>query len=235
MDQLEGNLDLQIFHLQNSRSQRIIWLLEELQIEYSLHFASDEKSKELLATVAPLKFPTLTFQTEKSFYVLSETSAIADFLVSQPEGILKVPPETQIEFLDYVFWKNYADASLMPNVALKQIFAQIKQKTPLPFRPISWVLQQTFNKAYLDAEIHGQLKRINEHLSCNEWIAGSSFTVADILMWFPLEACNCFTLDMDHYSHIQRYLKQIQDRPFFQTALNKGKWSNEEFLHYWNI
>ena len=136
-------------------------------------------------------------------------------------------------FVQFSFWKNFADASFMPNLALKQIFAQIAQRTPLPLRPVSWCFKQGFNLGYLDQAIAAQLDSIEQHLSKHAWLAGGSFSIADILLWFPLQACAAAHPEFMQYPHCRHYLAQIESRPAFQQALLKGQWSDAQFKQYW--
>jgi len=227
-------LKLSLYHLANSRSQRIVWLLEELQADYNLVFSDEVVLTDLPNSVLPLKYPTLSVKKLQDEFVLTETIAVAEFLVSQFDLKLTVNSSCPNAFLNYLFWKNYSDASLMPNVALKQIFAQITQRTPFIFRPISWSFMLAFNKGYLDRAFKEQLQRVNDHLENNHWITGENFTIADILMWFPLEACMQFN-NTESYMHLKRYMAQIQHRPTFQKALERGRWSSGEFARYWKV
>lgn len=223
-----------LYHLANSRSQRIVWLLEELKLNYNLVFADVAIPDELPNSVLALKFPTLSITTHQGEYVLTETTAVAEFLLSEFGQHLIINSEQTSEFLDYLFWKNFSDGSLMVNVILKQTFSQITKSTPLIFRPISWSFQYGFNKAYLEQAIDQQLKRVDYHLRDHDWLAGATFSLADILLWFPLEACMRFTPNTSH-QNLNRYMQQIHECPSFCRALEKGKWSNDEFDRYWSI
>lgn len=215
-----------LHHLQNSRSQRIIWLLEEIGIEYEIKFYSyrTEKPKEL-------KFPTVELPDQKK--LLTETSAIAEFICAV-ENKLTIQAN-QENYWDFCFYKNYADSSFMVNIALKQVFQQIKVQTPLPVRFIPFVLQKAFNGAYLNPELKKQLEHIDQHLSENAWLAGDVFSYADILLWFPLHCAEYAYPDFRQYNQLNRYLEQIRDRSAFQAALERGQWSTEIFKSYWDI
>ena len=119
----------------------------------------------------------------------------------------------------------------MPNLALKQVFQQIKQQTPLLVRFLSLAFQSAFNRAYLNRELHRQLN----HLSTHAYFAGDVFSYADILMWFPLYAASYATPQFTQYHAIQYYFTQIQSRPAFNAAMARGQWSASDFEHYWAI
>ena len=123
----------------------------------------------------------------------------------------------------------------MPNLALKQVFQHIKQQTPLVVRFVSLAFQSAFNHAYLNPELHRQLKEIDTHLSAYAYFAGDVFSYADILMWFPLYAASYATPQFAQYQSIQHYFTQIQSRPAFNAAMTCGQWSASYFEHYWSI
>ena len=123
----------------------------------------------------------------------------------------------------------------MPNLALKQVFQHIKQQTPLLVRFVSLAFQSAFYRAYLNPELHRQLKEIDTHLSTHSYFAGDVFSYADILMWFPLYAASYATPQFAQYKAIQHYFTQIQSRPAFSAAMAHGHWSASYFEHYWSI
>ena len=123
----------------------------------------------------------------------------------------------------------------MPNLALKQVFQHIKQQTPLLVRIVSLAFQGAFNHAYLNPELHRQLKEIDTHLNTHAYFAGDVFSYADILMWFPLYATSYATPQFAQYQAIQHYFTQIQSRPAFNAAMARGQWSASYFEHYWSI
>lgn len=217
-----------LHHLQNSRSQRILWLLEELELSYELKFYDAAQ-----ATQSKLKFPTLDIQEGEQTRQLNESSAIVEYLCQRQQKLMVQPDHT--EYWNFCFYKNYSDASLMPNLALKQVFQHIKQQTPLLVRFVSLTFQSSFNHAYLNPELHRQLKKIDTHLRTHAYFAGDVFSSADILMWFPLYAAHYATPQFSQYSAIQAYINQIQSRFAFNAAMARGQWSASDFEHYWSI
>lgn len=231
------DVTVHLYHLKNSRSQRIVWLLEELQLDYALTLYHEHIQPNQVNEHPHIfkKFPTLVYQqTGKSPIVLTETTAIVDFLWQlHGQSCIEKCDDPQ-QLADYYFWKNFADASFIPNLALKQIFSQIVQHTPFPVRFITQILKAGFNRGYLNTALHQQMQHINQQLQQQHWIAGSQFTAADILLWFPLDACTQLHADFQHYKNIQSYLNRLESRPAFQKALNKGQWSAVDFYTYWN-
>ncbi len=209
------------FHKTNSRSQRILWLLEELNLDYELIPCDGSIPTQAVEKLAnhdsSLKFPTLHFVDDHSAEIISltETAAIADYLSHQFNdlGIAQLSPS---EVPEYYFWKNFAEATFMPDMALKQIFAQIVERTPFPVRFITQLLKFGFDRGYLNHALNQHLYRIDTHLKNHDYVAGDHFSIADILLWFPLLACMQSNTKFASLQHIQRYLQQIQSRPAFQ-------------------
>ena len=217
-----------LHHLQNSRSQRILWLLEELELSYELQLYDATQARQ-----TNLKFPMLDISHDTQAIRLTESRAIIEYLCQLQQKLIIQPDH--VEYWNFCFYKNYSDASLMPNLALKQVFQHIKQQTPLLVRIVSLAFQGAFNHAYLNPELHRQLKEIDTHLSAHAYFAGDVFSYADILMWFPLYAASYATPQFAQYKAIQHYFTQIQSRPAFSAAMAHGHWSASYFEHYWSI
>ncbi|MEQ1110533.1 glutathione binding-like protein [Acinetobacter johnsonii] len=217
-----------LHHLQNSRSQRILWLLEELELSYELKLYDTAQAKQ-----TNLKFPTLDISHNTQTIRLTESSAIVEYLCQLCQKL--IIPHDHTQYWNFCFYSHYSDASLMPNLALKQVFQHIKQQTPLLVRIMSLAFQSAFNHAYLNPELDRQLKEIDTHLSTHSYFAGDVFSYADILMWFPLYAASYATPQFAQYQSIQHYFTQIQSRPAFNTAMARGQSSASYFEHYWSI
>ena len=187
-----------LHHLQNSRSQRILWLLEELELSYELKLYYTAQAKQ-----TNLKFPTLDISHNTQTIRLTESSAIVEYLCQLCQKLIILHDHTQ--YWNFCFYSRYSDASLMPNLALKQVFQHIKQQTPLLVGFVSLAFQMAFNKTYLNPKLHQQLKAIDTHLSTHAYFAGDVFSYADILMWFPLYAASYATPQFAQYHAIQLY------------------------------
>ncbi|EXR99156.1 glutathione S-transferase, C-terminal domain protein [Acinetobacter sp. 225588] len=221
---------IRLFHLQNSRSQRIIWFLEELGLNYELTIKDhsgidkDKNSPHQLS-----KFPTIEIIEQGKTSILAETSAILDYL-SHLHPQLGPNSLLSQQLQNFYYWKNYSEATFIPDLVLKQIFHQIVKRTPFPVRFIPKFLKYGFDQGYLNQSLQRQMSMIDKHLEHHLWFAGDQFTTADILMWFPLLA---FSPNYRQFKHIQRYLAQIENRPAFKNALIKGRWSASTFKAYW--
>lgn len=217
-------MKITLFHLPNSRSQRILWLLEELKCDYKL----------ILGNAVPndqkMKYPTIDILDHGTAFRLTETSAIAEFLSHHFKGS-PVHWDNISEAVNFFFWKNYPDGSFMPDLALKQVFKQIVIQTPWPLRFISKSIQYGFHKGYLDGSLKMHMDKIEQHLTGRTWVSGK-FGICDILLWFPLLSCHV-SYTQGNYPYIEEYLKRIADRPAFKAALKKGEFSEEIFYKYW--
>ncbi|MBP2606054.1 glutathione binding-like protein [Acinetobacter calcoaceticus] len=225
-------MQIRLFHLQNSRSQRIIWFLEELGLNYELiiKYHSDvDENKNSPHQLS--KFPTIEIIEQGEFSILAETSTILDYL-SHLHPQLGQNNLLSQQLQNFYYWKNYCEATFIPDLVLKQIFHQIVQRTPFPIRFIPKLLKYGFDRGYLNQSLQRQMNMIDKHLEHHLWFAGDQFTIADILMWFPLLACS---QNDSQFKHIQRYLIQIENRPAFKNALIKGQWSASTFNAYWTI
>lgn len=214
---------LTVHHLENSRSQRILWLLEELQLDYHVQrYERDPKTSlapESLKTVHPLgKSPVLTDDE----FVLAETGAIIEYLVRQHgNGQLQPEPNTP-EFWDYTYWLHAAEGSIMPLLVMKLIFNKTTEPpVPLLVRPISKAIAKEVGKSYLNPNLNTQLAYANEHLSQSAWFAGKQFTAADVMMSFPLEAA-ATRMDMSEYPKLEQFVATVKARPAYQKALAVG-------------
>lgn len=217
-------MQITLFHLPNSRSQRILWLLEELKCDYKL----------ILGNAVPndqkMKYPTVDILDHGTAFRLTETSAIAEFLSHHfkflPDHLNNVQNSA-----NFFFWKNYADGSFMPDLALKQIFNQIVKQTPWPLRFITKAIQYAFSRRYLNDNLKKHMDKVEQYLIGRTWI-DEQFGICDILLWFPLQACYA-SWPQSEYSYIDKYLKRIANRTAFKAALNKGQFSEENFQEYW--
>lgn len=228
---------IRVYHLINSRSQRIIWLLEELELEYEIIFCNRNPktgtAEKSLEQIHPLgKAPILVDDTGGGI-TLAETGAIVDYLIEQYGNGLLIPQSGTKEKVFYHYWKNFSEGSLMPNLALKQVFARITSMSPFLVRPILMLIEKAVNQRYINPTLHSELAYIEQHFKQYKWIASSEFSAADVLMTFLLEAICVSIAKKDQYPSIFKYLDQAHLRPSYQRAINRGQWSNSTFEQYW--
>ena len=198
-----------VHHLENSRSQRVLWMLEELSLPYEVRrYARDPKTMlapPALRAVHPLgKSPILEDQGR----VLVETGAIVEYLVEKGEGRLG-PPANRDAVLRYRQFLHYAEGSLMPVLFTKLVLGRVP------------MLGKTAQKKF-QAMIDPHLDWLESELQDRPWFAGDEFSAADIMMSFPLEAARSRAgLDRSRPALIE-WLKRIHARPAYQAALAKG-------------
>jgi glutathione S-transferase len=213
-----------VHHLNNSRSQRLLWLLEELGLPYEIvHYKRDPKTMlapESLRAIHPLgKAPVLT----DGELMLAESGAIADYLLERyGEGRLKPLPGTP-ESLRYRYFMHYAEGSAMPLVVMKLVFARL-ESAPVPFfaKPVARMLARGAQKAFIDPQLKTHLDFLEDEIGKTGWFAGSEFTAADIQMSFPLEASTSRgTLDPSRPG-LNAFLERIRERPAYRAAVERS-------------
>jgi len=221
---------LTVHHLETSRSQRILWLLEELGVPYELkRYQRDPRTRlapEALRKVHPLgKSPVVTEGNE----VIAESGAIIEFLVetygAQATGDLAQlePARGTPEHRQCRFWMHYAEGSLMNWLLMKLVF-QTLPKQPMPFfvRPIARAVCGKAEQKLVDPNLATALAFIEDHLSKHRWFAGPDLTMADFQMSFAVEAALSRAQDAKRYTHLQTYQTRMRERPAYQRALAKG-------------
>ncbi len=228
---------IRVYHLINSRSQRIIWLLEELGLEYEIVFCNRdpktgmaEKSLEQIHTLG--KAPILVDATTHEI-TLAETGAIVDYLIDRYDDKHLTPPSGSIEKTFYYYWINFSEGSFMPNLALKQVFARITKMSPFLVRPILMLIEKAVNQRYINPTLRSELDYIEQHLAQHQWLVGPEFSAADVLMTFLLEAVCVSIVTEDQYPKIVAYVNLARARPAYQRAVKRGKWSITTFEQYW--
>ena len=211
-----------VHHLNNSRSQRILWMLEELGIPYEIkHYQRDAKTMlapASLKKVHPLgKSPVIT----DGDITVAESGAIIDYL-AQNYGKHLIPTVNSPEYRQYTYWMHFAEGSLMPPFVMKLVFDKVRS-APVPFflKPVTKGIADKVMKSFVGPNISSNMDFINEHLAKNEWFAGAQMTGADFQMSFPLEAAVAGRAQ-GNFPHINAWVKRIQARPAYQKALKAG-------------
>lgn len=215
---------LTIHHLENSRSQRILWLLEELGLEYAIKRYGRDKQTSLappeLKEIHPLgKAPVIT----DGSVTVAESGAIIEYLLDNyGKGRLRPEAGTAAR-LAYTYWLHYAEGTFMPLMLISLILARI-ENSRMPFfaRPIAKRIVQKVRDGYLDRNIRINLDFMESTLGKASWFCGNQLTAADIQMSFPLEAAEARTKLGTDYPRLLRFLERIRARPAYKSALDKG-------------
>jgi glutathione S-transferase len=213
-----------VHHLNNSRSQRVLWLLEELGLEYEVRrYQRNAKTMlappELRAVHALGKSPVI----EDAGQVLAESGAIVEYLAERyGEGRL-VPPAGTPERLRYRYWLHFAEGTAQPPLLLKLLFDRL-DKGPMPFfvRPVARAIAQRAKDTFIQPNIDRNLDFMERELAKSEWFAGAGFSAADVQMSFPLEAAVVRGgLDAKR-PRLMGFLERIHARPAYRRAIDKG-------------
>lgn len=211
-----------VHHLNQSRSQRVLWALEELGLPYQIVRYQREKTMlapDSLKKIHPLgKSPVL----DDDGTVIAESGAILEYLQEtyDPEGILK-PADAALR-LQYRFWLHYAEGSLMPLLLMKLVFSSLgKPPVPIGFRTLGKALGQGVQKAYLNKQIETHARYVESQLAIQPWFAGESLSMADIQMSYPVFALLARG-GVDDLPNLISWKKRVEMRPAWQRAIQQG-------------
>ncbi|CAN5180897.1 glutathione S-transferase [soil metagenome] len=218
-------MTITVHHLNNSRSQRVLWLLEELGLPYEIKFYERDKATMLappeLSAVHPLgKSPVVS----DGDLVVAESGAILEYLVDRyGQGRLKPAGDTPEALLRYRYWMHYAEGSVMPPLLMKLIFDRI-ERGPMPFfvKPIAKGIAAKVKGGFIQPSIDRHFNFIEAELGKGAWFAGDAFTAADVQMSFPLEAAAARGGPAAKQPRVTDFLKRIHARPAYQRALARG-------------
>ena len=213
-----------VHHLNNSRSQRVLWLLEELGVPYEV-VRYERDSKTMLAppallAVHPLgKSPVIT----DDGVTVAESGAIVEYLVDRYGGGRFVPPVGSAERLRYTYWLHYAEGSAMPPLLLKLIFDRVAATPmPWPFSTMARRISGGVQGAFIGPQLKRHLDFMESELAARQWFAGNDFTAADVQMSFPLEASRVRAgLDAGR-PRLMDFLDRIHARGAYRRALERG-------------
>ena len=217
-----------VHHLNNSRSQRVLWLLEELGLPYEIT-RNQRDPKTLLAPralreVHPLgKSPVLA----DGEVTLAESGAIIEYLVERHGSGRLRPPLGTPERVRYTYWLHFAEGSAMPPLVMKLVFDRI-EKGPMPFllrpllRPMTRGIAGRVKKGFIEPNIARQLDYMEEELERQPWFAGGEFSAADVQMSFPVEAAAVRGGLNTSRPRLMDWLARIHAREAYRRALERG-------------
>jgi glutathione S-transferase len=201
-----------VHHLGVSQSERIVWLCEELELPYTLK----RYERDPITRMAPAEYRALhpmgiaPVITDGSL-VLGESGAIIDYLSHKYGGGRLVVGPHQPNYADFLYWFHFANGTMMPSemIGIIQSMLGIAEDSPN-----AATFKQRSVRAYAMVE-----QRLGE----STYLAGDSFTAADIMMFFPLTTMRAFTpRDLGQFPNIRAYLRRIGERPAYQHAMAKG-------------
>lgn len=221
---------LTVHHLETSRSQRVLWLLEELGVPYTLQrYQRDPRTRLAppeLKRIHPLgKSPVITDGDD----VIAESGAILEYLADRfgadaPADLAQLVPARGTPALRQCrFWMHYAEGSLMNWLMLKLVFKTLPTQ-PMPFfvRPVAKGICGKAQQKLVDPNLATALAFMDDHLSRNTWFAGDDLSIADFQMSFPVEAALSRAAGAEQQTHLRAYRDRMRARPAYQRALEKG-------------
>ncbi|RZJ10434.1 MAG: glutathione S-transferase [Rubrivivax sp.] len=211
-----------VHHLNNSRSQRVLWLLEELGLPYEIkHYQRDSRTSLAppeLRQVHPLgKSPVIT----DGALTVAESGAILEYLVDR-HGQGRLKPTGEQDLLNYRYYMHFAEGSAMPPLVMKLVFNKIRN-APMPFfvKPIAKSIADRVMGSFVQPTLDAQFKFLEAELSARPWFAGAEFSAADVQMSFPVEAAAARN-GMEGFPKLRGFLERIHARPAYKKALERG-------------
>ncbi len=209
-----------LHHLEESRSTRTLWLLEELGVKYEIKHYKRTKvglAPPELKAVHPLgKSPVIT----DGDLTIAESGAITEYLIdTYGKGLFKPLPGSP-EAMCNTYWMHYAEGSLMPFMLLTIIFNRVEQ-APWLVRPITKGISGQVKKAFINPNIKTHLGFVESELADREWFCGDTLTGADFQMVIPLNAARTNGFTRAH-PNIEAYLARVHARPAYKAALQRG-------------
>jgi glutathione S-transferase len=213
-----------VHHLNNSRSQRVLWLLEELGVPYEVkRYERDAKTMlapPALLAVHPLGKSPVIVDGDST---IAESGAIVEYLVDRYGGGRLIPAAGTAQRLRYTYWLHYAEGSAMPPLLMKLIFDRVATSpAPWPISAIARRIAATVQSSFIGPNLKRHLDYMETELSAHSWFAGDEFTAADVQMSFPLEAAATRAgLDASR-PKLWAFLERIHARDAYKRALQRG-------------
>jgi glutathione S-transferase len=215
---------LTVHHLNNSRSQRILWMLEELDLPYEIKFYQrDAKTMlappELKAVHLLGKSPVIT----DGDLVLAETGAIIETICEDYAGGRLRPAAGTAERRRWTYWLYYAEGSAMSPLLMKLVFSGLGTRAAWPLKGLVSAIGTKAQASFIDPQLKTHYDYWETELGKSAWFAGADFTAADVMMSFPLEAAASRSPNvLVGRPHVAAFLKTIHARPAYQRALERG-------------
>ena len=211
---------LTVHHLNNSRSQRVLWLLEELDVPYEIKRYERDPNTMLappeLAKVHPLgKSPVVTDGND----TIAESGAILEYIAEKHGKGKLVPAAGTAAHHRYRYFMHYAEGSLMPYLLLRLITGRLR-KAPIVIRPVAKAIAGKLDAIAITPNLERHVAFLDGELGKSTWFAGDDLTVADIQMSYPMEALAARWPNVPE--RLKQWVQRIQDRPAYKRAVEKG-------------
>lgn len=207
-----------VHHLERSRSQRVLWLLEELGLDYSIERYPRTKAgraPEALKAIHPLgKSPVL----QHGDVVVAESGAIVEYVLDELAGGRMRPAPGTDDFRRYRFYLHFAEGSMMAPLLVKLLFSRVRRAVPV----LGKIIAKKVDSAYTVPEITAHVELVEAELAAREWLAGDAPTGADVMMIYPLTAAVERAGIGGSYPNLTAYLDRVRARPAWQRAIERG-------------
>lgn len=214
-----------VHYLNNSRAQRILFMLEELGTPYEINIFKrvDGLAPESMKKIHPLgKSPVIT----DGEHTIAESGAIIEYLGEKygKESMMVEGEPDDPAVMNHRYWMHYAEGSLTPLLVMKLIFDRIENaKVPFFVKPISKGIVNQVMTSYLGPNLNTQFAYVEDYLGNNQFFGGERMTGADVMMLFPLEGAMNQKAFAEKHPNMLDYVKRMQARPAYQRALEAGE------------
>lgn len=211
-----------LHHLNNSRSQRIVWMLELLKLDYEIKVYQRDAKTNLapnsLRQIHPLgTAPIITHEDN----TIIESGAICEYLSLQANDTQLMPPKDSPEYMDVQFWSHYAEGSFVPPLVTAMVLNKGKEKaSPFPIKFIIGKFVDAVMNAYFGMAISRNIAFVEKHLEGRQWLVGDKPTIADVQMSFALDAMHKAGR-LSNSPNMQAYVKRLDADHAYLTAMHK--------------
>ncbi|WP_447555053.1 glutathione S-transferase [Vreelandella sp. EE22] len=214
---------IHVHHLEKSRSHRVIWLLELLELEYEIHvYHRDGKTQQApkaLKEIHPLgKSPVITDEG----LTIAESGAIIDYLIERyGNGRFKPAAEDRQAWVDYRYWLHYAEGSLMPLLVMSLVFSMVPKQSPALVRPVAKKISDSVRERFIDPQLDQHMAFMEAHLRKHDNFGGTWPSGADVQMSFPVLALKG-TRSLGNYPGIEDFARRIESDPAWQRVVERA-------------
>ena len=211
-----------LHHLEYSQSFRILWLLEELNVDYELKlYARDKKTRlapDEYKALSPLGTAPVITDGE---LILAESNAIVDYILDQHPNDTLRPEAKSKHRTQYLFWMHASQGSLMPLLLISVILRMIPERAPFFLKPVLRPVLNMARDSFAKPRVTALLEKAEADLTKTPWFGGEELTAADIVMCYPMESMKANDYIGDTYPNCLAWLERVNAYPSFKRAMEK--------------
>ncbi|MFC3122923.1 glutathione S-transferase family protein [Agaribacter flavus] len=214
-----------VHHLTDSRSQRIVWLLELIGVAYEIKaYGRDQKTHLTPESYKKLHPLAAAPVLEHNGFLLAESGAICEYVIQQcaEESSFLLPARDSKAYIDVQFWSHFAEGSFMPPLVASLVLSKVKTKVPWLIKGIASKITNGIMDAYYGKVIKRNFAYVEAHLSANLWFVGDEISLADIHMSYGLERIYNSGMIKD-YPNMCAYVERLNNESTYEQAKNKIK------------